>query len=50
MRWRTYDGSVTETRHHADPCAAPAAAELGLREQKKRRTRLDMHKAAIEGE
>lgn len=48
VRWRTYDGSVTETRHHADACTAPAAAELGLREQKKRRTRLDMHKAAIE--
>ncbi|UVY83657.1 TetR/AcrR family transcriptional regulator [Brachybacterium sp. NBEC-018] len=39
---------MTETRHHADAPADPAPAELGLREQKKRQTRLDMHQAAIE--
>ena len=48
MRWRTYDGPVTQTHHPADTSADPAPVEIGLREQKKRQTRLDMHQAAIE--
>ena len=40
---------VTDTRTPTDPStAAPASEELGLREQKKRQTRLAMHRAALE--
>lgn len=40
---------VTDTRTPTDTStAAPACEELGLREQKKRQTRLAMHRAALE--
>ncbi|GAB4096884.1 TetR/AcrR family transcriptional regulator [Brachybacterium horti] len=40
---------VTDTRTPTDTsAAAPACEELGLREQKKRQTRLAMHRAALE--
>lgn len=56
---RTYHGPVNDETHPAAPAAehAPAAATpaahtsletLGLREQKKRQTRLAMHRAALE--
>ncbi len=41
MRWRTYDGPVTDEMSSPEPA-------LGLRELKKRQTRIAMHRAALE--
>ena len=41
MRWRTYDGLVTDEMSSPEPA-------LGLRELKKRQTRIAMHRAALE--
>jgi len=46
---RTYHGPVTHAQTSVDHDHDPAAAEeLGLREQKKRQTRMAMHRAALE--
>lgn len=49
MTWRTYHGCVTHVQTPVDHDHDPAGAEeLGLREQKKRQTRMAMHRAALE--
>lgn len=55
MIWRTYDGGVNDvstTDAPADPLAVDlddsGEDRLGLREMKKRQTRLAMHRAAVE--
>jgi AcrR family transcriptional regulator len=49
VTWRTYHGSVTHAQTPVDHDHDPAGAEeLGLREQKKRQTRMAMHRAALE--